>query len=240
MHNSLSSKIQILIFSRSIFVIVLLLLFDSCNLKNRNEKYTNNIIVQVEEPAVKNQYAWIDSFPQKIKSLRDSFYCYDLGKNFRCALIDDFFSNFGTRVVTTGLTKIDSTLSKLFFENSISENDVLRSSYLYSIERPFMDFYPITVINPNPVVERPLTLILFDHNGKYLNSIEVADSYGETGGCLESSFINDSVMVQKFRWDEYDIDSLGNDVFTSSFHTQKVVFNRNGTYKIIEAMDSIN
>ena len=213
----------------------------SCNLKNRDVKYANDTVsitkVRIDE-TIENQYNWIDSFPEKIRLLRDSFYRYDLKKDFHCAFIDEFFYDMGTRVVTTELIPIDSTICKILFENDFSVLDTLGTPFLYSIERPFMSLYPITIINPNSVVERPLILVLFSHNGEYLNSIEVADSYGEGGGCLESRFINDSVMIQTFdngsiigEFENENIGELGVDYFEISY-PRKVTFRRDGTYEI--------
>ena len=229
--------------ARNIILVCFLILPISCNLKNRNDRNSNNIEitkVPIEESVTKKRPDWIDAFPQKIKSLRDSFYNYDLRPNFSSELIDKFV-NSGPRIITAGLTPIDSTIYKLLFEDAVSKQNIDKNifcgAFLYSIERPFMGFYPITIINPMGVVERPITLIIFDTNGNLLNSIAVADSFGEGGGYLESSFINDSTIIQKFRWEEWGVDSLGNYETESSFRTQKVIFNHSGTYRITEIID---
>ena len=237
MYRSLSKNF---IFNIKLISLVIILSI-SCNLKNTHERNLDKMAgakVQDEKSTTENQHDWIDSFPSKIKSLRDSFYHFELGRTFLCEFIDEFFFDNGRKVITNGLIPIDSTLCETLFGNVNTKQNIdiniLCCAFLYSIERPFMGFYPITTINPLGVVDRPLTLILFDANGNFLNSIEVANSYGEVGGCLESSFVNDSTMIQKFRWDEYNEDNLGNGGIESSYHTQKVIFKRNGTYEIMD------
>jgi hypothetical protein len=119
------------------------------------------------------------------------------------------------------------------FGNANSNLINFHNSFLYSIEKPFMHFFPITVISFG-VVKRPLILVMFDSVGNYVNSIEVADSYGEEGGCLYSAFINDSVMTQMYSWDGIVEDSLGNNKRESIFRKQNVIFKEDGTYRIIE------
>ena len=225
---------------RNVFILFSIFLF-SCNIRDGRNNSANQSINSDQisnnqtNTTLENPFDWIDSFPQKIKLLQKSFYRYGLN-SYDCLLIDEFFYDSGTKVNMKDLVQIDTTLCHLLFENAISAHDIICNSYLYSIEKPFMGFYPITVINPLGVTERPLILILFDANGNYVNSIEVADSYGESGGCLKSYFLNDSVLKQEKRWDKYDIDSLDNDVFESSFKFQKVIFSRNGTYQIHEVV----
>ena len=91
-----------------------------------------------------------------------------------------------------------------------------------------MGFYPIIVIQYFGVVERPLMLVLFDSNGDFVNAVKLADSYGETGGWMKSRFINDSTIIQDFKHDEFGLDSLGNDVFESTYSSGKVVIQNDG------------
>jgi hypothetical protein len=102
--------------------------------------------------------------------------------------------------------------------------------YLYSIEKPFMNFYPITVIYYFGVDDRPVLLVLFDSIGQFVNSIEVANSYGEGGGCLSSRFINDSTILRDYEWNEYEPDSLGYDQIGTAYSSEQLIIRKNGTY----------
>ena len=183
--------------------------------------------IQINE----KQLDWIDEFPMNIKEIRDKFYAYDVG-SFNCSIIDQFYSNFGTKLNSTKLTPIDSMMNNNLFGNYESDYGTLSSGYLYSIERPFMNFYPITVINYFGVVDRPVLLVLFNSNGQLVTSIEVANSYGEGGGCLSSSFVNDSTLLRNYEWNEYEIDSLGNDHFEYDSSSELLIIKTNGTYLI--------
>ena len=71
-------------------------------------------------------------------------------------------------------------------------------------------------------------LVLFDSNGKYVNSVGIADSYGQAGGWTKSRFTSDSTLLQHFKYDYYGIDSLGNDIYESTYRHGTVVIHTSG------------
>ena len=125
--------------------------------------------------------------------------------------------------------ELDAINSRKLFGNSKTGYGIYKNPYLYSIERPIMDFFPITVIQMFGVAERPLILVLYDEKGKYINAIEVADFYGETGGCLNSFFINDSTLIREYEWLEPD----DKDEIATTYRKEKVIIHKNGTYTVI-------
>jgi len=218
----------------TVSVLLIFLLFASChNRPGNNESIAIKKAVMIENSQVVEKVTdeWVNSFPNNIRKIKSQFKRMNVSK-YNCSIIDEFYSDYGTKVDTKDLIQLDSiTFSELFGSASKDLEDYCES-YLYSIERPFLGLYPITLIKYFGVVERPLMLVLFDSNGKYLNSIEIADSYGETGGCLSSKFSNDSTMIQEFEWYDYGVDSIGNDVWETTYQTQTVIFKRNGEFEI--------
>jgi hypothetical protein len=180
-------------------------------------------------PLNKNHLNWIDDFPKNIKAYRSQFYTYDVG-SFNCSIIDQFYSDFGTKLNTKNLVPFDSVMTKSLFGLHESEYGPFTYGYLYSIEKPFMDFYPITVIYSFGVDDRPVLLVLFDSIGRFVNSIEVANSYGEGGGCLSSRFINDSTILRDYEWNEYELDSLGYNQVGTAYSSEQLIIRKNGTF----------
>lgn len=224
---------------RLLFVLMVFLI--SCSSKTTNQT-DNSVLVDdtlIEKKLTEentNNESWFDNFPDNLKQLENSFVKKDI-KSYNCQIINQYYTYFNARerLNTKGLVQIDSLTCKELFGDTESEYGNFCSSYFYSIEKPIMNFFPITLFQMFGVVERPLMLVLFDSNGKYINSIEVADSYGETGGCLSSEFINDSTLIRNFKWtDHAGIDSLGRDIFETTTRKEMVIFDRTGNYRIIE------
>jgi hypothetical protein len=213
----------------------------SCSPKKENRSDSSNqksaTIVEKELAVEKvDSESWIDSFPENIKKLKDSF-TGNTSQSFSCGIINKYLVLHGTRerLETKDLVQIDSLTCNNLFGDHESLYGNFCSSYFYSIEKPFLGFYPVTVIQGFGVDERPLMLVLFDSNGKFINSIEVADSYGEAGGCLSSKFVNDSTLIRKFKWDELvGVDSLGVGIMETTTKLDTVIFDRTGKYRIYE------
>jgi len=216
--------------NRSIFAILLVLISCQSQVTKTNEDTKSVISEEISlTPINKNYLNWIDGFPKNIKAYRDQFYTYDNG-SFNCSIIDQFYSDFGTNLNTENLVPFDSVMTKNLFGCNESEYGPFKYGYLYSIEKPFMNFYPITVIYYFGVDDRPVLLVLFDSTGIYINSIEVANSYGEGGGCLSSRFINDSTLLRNYEWNEYEIDSLGNDQIGTAYSSEHLIMKKDGTF----------
>ncbi len=217
---------------RALLALFLVLL--SCQSQvTKNDKVTKSGISEEISltPLNKNAFNWINEFPENVKTYMDKFYTKDIG-SFNCSIIDQFYSDYGTKLNTNNLVPFDSVMIKSLFGNNESEYGPFLYGYLYSIEKPFMDFYPITVIYYFGVDDRPVLLVLFDSNGLFVNSIEVANSYGEGGGCLSSRFINDSTLLREYEWNEYELDSLGNEQMGTAYSSERLIIKKNGTYII--------
>ncbi len=130
------------------------------------------------------------------------------------------------------LFELDSVSYKKIFGNHKTEYSNFSNAYLYSIEKPKMGFYPITVIQMFGVAESPMMLVLFDKEGNYINAIEVADAYGEEGGCLNSYFVNDSTLVRQYEWNEYDEDYTN--IIATRQKTDTIVIHKNGEISITD------
>lgn len=243
---------SIMLFKRIYSTIVLLVVVFSCNQKNdviiQNEKAVDTKIKSIRidttfatknnkiESKVDNQEKTknivkdtYNSYPETLTKLEDKYYKIDLG-SFDCAEISQFYNYLG-KLDTKGLFEIDSITGKeLFGDNNSESYGSFSGSYLYSLEQPILSFYPITVIQWFGVVERPMMLVLFDKNGKYVNAIEVADAYGEEGGCLNSYFVNDSTLIRKYEWDNFDENY--EDIVSTEVSTERVVIHKDGSFSV--------
>ena len=212
--------------------IILFLLFSCTSRHDKSSRLSKTIdTANSESNEVSND--WLNNYPDLLVGLMSSFYKLDLSE-YSCEFISPIVADMEDDYKIEKLVQIDSLLANKIFEAKLPEIPYLLDSYLFSIEKPIQGFYPITIINPYGVVERPMILILFNSNGEYVNFIEVADLYGETGGCLSSKFINDSTMIRNYEWYEYVIDSLGNENDEIEYATQEVVISNNGKIELKE------
>jgi len=230
-----------------IFMLVFVI---SCNHKNDNGKVYNitksggdttfekidtiNTVKQANKDSIKKTDKFYDSYPEIIKQFADKFVKTDLG-TYQCSEIEKYLNN------QDDLYVIDSIESQKIFGNNKSENyGSFVGSSLFSIEKPILNFYPITVIQGFGVAERPMMLVLFDKNGKYVNAIEVADAYGEEGGCLSSYFVNDSLLIREYEWDEYgeipskEFDGEYIEIIKKTKVSEQMIIHNNGTVTILE------
>jgi len=197
------------------------------NTVKKTEKITDSI-ASLNNPTNKSK-KFYDSYPEVLKKFENKYFKIGIG-SFNCSDIKQFYDNEG-KLNTESLFKIDSIVSNKLFGNNKSEDyGTYTGSYLYSLEKPILNFYPITVIRMFGVAESPILLVLFDKNGKYINSIEVAGIYGEIGGCMNSFFINDSTLVREYKLDNLD----ENENYYTTKDEDKVIIHKNGTFTVIE------
>ena len=175
-----------------------------------------------------NSLKWADSIYSKFSNFEHSFIKRDL-REYSCSDLEPYFYDSGTKIKTDELTQVDTILCKRLFGNHKNEYGDFCGSYFFSIDRPIHNFYPITVIQGFGVAERPIVMVLFNNNGQIVNTLEVADKYGESGGCLSSKFINDSTLIQDFEWPEYGEDSVsGKEIWETSYLTKQVTITSTG------------
>ncbi len=153
--------------------------------------------------------------------------------SYECDIIDQYYEDYGTKLNTSGLVQIDSVSCVRLFNQYQNQFGGFCYSYFYSIDQPVNGFFPITVIQDFGVAERPLIMVLFNESGDIVNSIEVADSYGETGGCLSSQRINDSTLIQQGSYPDFGIDEVtGEDVWETEYVKTQITIRSTG--EIIE------
>ncbi len=207
-----------------LIISLLIILLNACTSSEKQ----SIVKLQTTNENSSNNLGWPPEVYNKIKGIEHLFIKNNV-KNFDCADIEKYYYDNGTKVNTEGLTQVNDTLNKRLFGNYSNDKGTFDRCYLFSIEKPINNFYPITVIQYFGVVERPIIMILYDNKGRIVNSIEVADFYGETGGCLKSKFINDTILIQNIRWDDYGLDTLTNQqIFESTFKEQEVTIKSNG------------
>lgn len=205
---------------RTLQIIIIFTLFIACTNNDDTEFYwiPNEVIFDVESENIPQEDypEWIDSLPTNIKNLKSYFVEFDL-EEYSTDVYLDIFSDMGTTINTSHLTKLDSTISSQLFVQQDYKNE-FSQSYLYSIEKPRLNFYFITVFRKLTEEEKALMLLLFNSEGKYLNALEVADFDGETSYYLTSKFVNDSTITQKaehrLTYEEYKIELKNNEPYT--------------------------
>ena len=195
------------------------------------ETNANDLTTQIKE----EQLSWLTNFPDNIKSIENLFDKKDL-KRFNCNEVERFIS-YSESPTKEILTEINSNINNVLFGDS-SLN--FEGFYLYSIQKPIQSFFPITIINTNGAAERPMLLILFDSTGKYVNAIEVADKYGQIGGCMNSRFINDSTLLMDYTWDNYDEDTLGNENWYTTTDKRKSIIHKSGKIEEVKKLSLID
>lgn len=171
-------------------------------------------------------------WPEELSSQFDSIARLCVRKNlnaYGCEMIEVYYANYGTQLNTSGLNQIDSLTCEKLFQGYQSSYGTFHESYFYSIDKPINGYYPLTMIQYFGVVDRPLMMVLFDSTGRVVNAIEVANSYGETGGCLSTERVNDSTLLQHAAWSEMGIDQeTGEDIFETTYAKTQLVISSSG------------
>jgi hypothetical protein len=181
------------------------MLFSACGFSSEADES----VLGIQNHHFKCTTDWAPGAYSKIKGIEHLFVRSD-SKQFDCSELEEFFENNGLIVNTSALTEVDTALCSMLFGDYQNDLGSLCGSFLFSVERKIHDFHPITVFQHFGVVDRPMVMVLCNSRGDIINTLEVANLYGEIGGCLSSEFINDSTLYQTFRWDEYGIDFLSN------------------------------
>lgn len=149
--------------------------------------------------------------------------------DYDCESIDQYYEEYGTKLNTSHLAQIDSVTCGRLFGLYKNRHGYFCYCYFYSKDQPINGFYPITVIQQFGVVDRPLVMVLFDESGELRNSVEVANAYGELGGCLSSQRINDSTLIQELSIPEFWIDSVtGEDTWETEIVRTQITIHATG------------
>lgn len=207
-----------------LFIAIVFACGNSGNIGNKQESIDSRVF---PDTIFNNQTNWPENIYNKIKGIENKFIKKNI-RNFNCSDIAKYYFDNGTKINAEGLTQVDSNLCKQLFGSYRGE---YCGSYLFSIGRPIHKFYPITVIKYFGVTETPLIMVLFTEGGQIVNTLEVANLYGEGGECLNSEFINDSTLILTYQWNSFGIDTVTNkDVWESEFLSKQVIITQKGEF----------
>jgi hypothetical protein len=211
--------------------LMLFFLFIACEVRKNDKTITHIKKDSVHKPDVQHVSVilnWPAPVYHKFKDVESLFVKSDLGR-YDCSYLEEYYTDNNTKLNTADLFQVNENVCKKIFGDYRNDYGAFCSSYLYSIENPIQNFYPITVIQNFGVAERPIIMLLYNAKAEIAASFEVANLYGETGGCLSSYFINDSTLIQNFKWDDFGVDTLTQqDIYESAYMTQELTISKNG------------
>jgi hypothetical protein len=260
--DSLIYEVNPFISSGGIHIMTLVNGFDTTKFKLHNTSHLAFVeIIEILNPYLpKGKKLWADTslmidVPKKIEALRefvskpnfeqldwpksayakflkiDSLFKHSFLFGYECDFIAQYISGEKDRAQ---LAQVDSSICELLF-GDLSEFLKYRNYYLMSIEKPINRFYPITMASFNGVVDRPLQLLLFDSLGNFVNSLQVANAYGESGGCYWSKKYNDSTIMHENKVYEFGVDTtLKADIEETYFNYSKSIIHSNGEIEVIK------
>ena len=208
-------------------IYITLIFICSCTTKSTSENKVSN------ENIIPNKKDKILSKKSSINT-KEKFVKYNL-ENYNCEELNYFLIKDYDMLDTNLLTLLDSNISTRFdINNSIGYGDY-SNFYLYSKDGKLGAFSLITVIGEPTVTEHPLVLLIINKDDSIINSILVANKYRESGGCLTSTFLNDSTLRQEFEWFNPGVNGLtGEDINSTDFLIQEAIISPDGGIKIEE------
>ncbi|MEO0468095.1 MAG: YiiX family permuted papain-like enzyme [Bacteroidota bacterium] len=169
---------------------------------------------------------WPEVLQEKCAFLASHFHQTGLS-SFDCQIIEGFYSDYGTKLNTESLYELTEEEKK-----RLSGNQNALGSFVFGTAKPINGFYPLILFSFG-VAERPILLWLYDERGNFIQEVEVANYYGESGGCLYSERINDSTFLQHFSWETNIVDPEGvaDDQVEMTFLEQQLMVHRDGSIR---------
>ena len=212
------------------WMLVLVLFLNGCG-PNINEaeqkKMGDSNLLKVDVPEVDVSNGWSNDAFEHIRKIEPLFPLKN-HQDFHCSLFSEYRDGNGTKVNTSDLHQVDSSMCLQLFDNYSNDFGYLCGGYLFSIEKSIHDFYPITLIQYFGSSESPLVMILFNSDGKVMNSLVVCSDYhGE--GCLNSSFKNDSTLIRTYEWSEITVgEENEEDIWETTYMMEEVIITSSG------------